>query len=102
MQKVGTTADLSSGKPIRATVDGKKILVFLVEDKPVATAARCPHAHGPLHEGEICGSQLICPWHGWTFDLPSGACEEDPALFLETYTVVCEGDDLLVSVHADA
>lgn len=100
MQKVGTMADLAAGKPIRATVEGEKILVFLVEDQAVATAARCPHAHGPLHQGEICGSQLICPWHGWTFNLPSGSCEEDPDLVLATYTVVRDGDDLLVSIDA--
>ena len=102
MQKVGTIADLSDGKPIRATVDGKKILVFLVEGSPVATAARCPHAHGPLHEGEVCGAQLICPWHGWTFNLLSGACEEDPGLFLATYKVTREGADILVTVDAAA
>ena len=54
MQKVGTMADLMAGKPIRATVEGQKILVFLVEQQAVATAARCPHAQGPLHQGEIC------------------------------------------------
>lgn len=100
MQKVGTMADLMAGKPIRATVEGQKILVFLVEQQAVATAARCPHAQGPLHQGEICGSQLICPWHGWAFNLPSGACEEDPDMFLETYKVVREGDDILVSLDA--
>ncbi|SCW34072.1 nitrite reductase (NADH) small subunit [Sphingobium faniae] len=102
MNKVGTMSELSAGKPIRATVDGEKILIFLVDDRPVATAARCPHAQGPLHQGEICGSQLICPWHGWTFNLPSGSCEEDPDLFLKTYKVECEGDDILVSVDAHA
>lgn len=98
MQMVGTMTELRAGKPLRATVDGTKILVFLVEDEPVATAARCPHALGPLHQGEICGTQLICPWHGWTFNLPSGACEEDPDMFLATYKVVQEGDDIMVSV----
>ncbi len=98
MQKVGTMMELTAGKPLRATIDGTRILIFLVEGQPVATAARCPHAQGPLHQGEICGSQLICPWHGWTFNLPSGSCEEDPDLFLETYAVTRDGDDLLVSI----
>ena len=98
MQKVGTMADLISGVPIRANIDGTRILVFLVEQEPVATAARCPHAQGPLHQGEICGTQLICPWHGWTLNLPSGSCEEDPDLFLKTYSVTRSGDDILVSV----
>lgn len=102
MQKIGTMAELAASQPIRATVDGTKILLFLVDGQPVATAARCPHAQGPLHQGEICGGQLICPWHGWTFNLPSGSCEEDPDLFLTTYPVTLEGDDILVSVHVTA
>ncbi len=91
-------SDLATGKPLRATVDGQKILVFLVEGEPVATAARCPHAQGPLHQGEISGQTLTCPWHGWAFDLRTGACEEDPDLFLTRYPVARDGDDVLVSL----
>ncbi len=99
MQKVGTMADLQQGKPIRAAIDGEKLLVFLVEGEPVATAARCPHANGPLHQGELCGKVLTCVWHGWSFDLTTGACEEDPELFLKRYSVKREGDDILVSLE---
>src|SRR3546814_3491452 len=53
MQKVGTVTELASGKPLRATVDGEKVLVMLVEGSPVAIPARCPHAHGPLHQGNL-------------------------------------------------
>ncbi|MCB4860980.1 MULTISPECIES: Rieske 2Fe-2S domain-containing protein [unclassified Sphingobium] len=102
MHKVGTMADLEVGQPIRASVDETKLLVFLVDGEPVATAARCPHAQGPLHQGEICNGQLICPWHGWTFNLPSGSCEEDPDLLLTTYAVTRDGDDILVSVNVPA
>jgi nitrite reductase (NADH) small subunit len=102
MHRIGSIAELQAGSPLRATVEGTKILVFMVDSKPVATAARCPHAQGPLHQGEICNGQLICPWHGWTFNLPSGMCEEDPDLILTTYNVRVEGEDILVAVHAPA
>src|SRR3546814_1911881 len=92
MQKVGTVTELASGKPLRATVDGEKVLVMLVEGSPVAIPARCPHAHGPLHQGEICGTVLTCPWHGWSFDLATGACEDDPDLILPRYSVAVNVD----------
>tara|TARA_E500000305_G_scaffold86970_1_gene73355 strand:- start:178 stop:486 length:309 start_codon:yes stop_codon:yes gene_type:complete len=96
--KVGTLSQLRESGPIKAKVADKRVLVFLAENEPVATQARCPHAHGPLHEGEICGTVLTCPWHGWSFDLKSGECEEDPDLLLERFSVTVEGDDIFVSI----
>lgn len=97
MIKVGELSELSAETPLRASLGSEKILVFLVEGAPVATAARCPHAHGPLHQGEVCGTVLTCPWHGWSFDLVTGECEEDPELFLKRYEVQVQGDDILVA-----
>lgn len=97
MIKVGELSELSAETPLRASLGSEKILVFLVDGAPVATAARCPHAHGPLHQGEVCGTVLTCPWHGWSFDLVTGECEEDPELFLKRYAVQVQGDDILVA-----
>ncbi|RJG54132.1 Rieske (2Fe-2S) protein [Sphingobium terrigena] len=97
MMKVGEMSELTADKPLRASLGSEKILIFLVEDAPVATAARCPHAHGPLHQGELCGTVLTCPWHGWSFDLITGECEEDPDLRLKRYDVTVDGNDILVA-----
>jgi nitrite reductase/ring-hydroxylating ferredoxin subunit len=32
----------------------------------------CPHNGGPLARGALRGTQLTCPWHGWTWDVTSG------------------------------
>ncbi|MBD3731376.1 MAG: Rieske 2Fe-2S domain-containing protein [Sphingopyxis sp.] len=89
--------ELAAKSPLRVSAGGKKMLVFLVEGEPVATVPRCPHAAGPLHEGEVCGTILTCPWHGWTFDLATGACEEDPDLTLQRFETRREGDDIYVT-----
>lgn len=98
MEKIGTMEELRTNGPLRGRVGDVRLIVFLADDEPIATQARCPHAHGPLHEGEICGTVLTCPWHGWSFDLKSGVCEEDPDLMLERYAVTVQGDDIFVSV----
>ncbi len=95
MIKIGEMSDLTAEKPLRATLGSDKVLIFLVEGAPVATVARCPHAHGPLHQGEVCGTVLTCPWHGWSFDLVTGECDEDPDLLLKRYEVRVEGNDIL-------
>lgn len=96
LHRVGSLADLKAGNALRANVNGTRIAVFLNDGVPVATAGRCPHAQGPLHEGEVENGVLTCPWHGWTFDLRTGACDDDPSLVLHRYETVVESDDILV------
>ena len=40
---------------------------------------RCTHRGGPLHEGELVGNCVKCPWHGSVFDLETGAVQRGPA-----------------------
>ena len=96
--RVGSVAALLGGEPLGTIVEGKEVAVFAVDGGFVATSGICPHAHGPLHEGEVEEGVLTCPWHGWTFSLESGQCDEDPELCLERYEVRVEGDDILVRV----
>src|ERR671937_3106150 len=39
-----------------------------------ACGALCPHEDGPLAEGWIEGDAVVCPWHGFDFDLTTGQC----------------------------
>ena len=34
--------------------------------------AECPHRGGPLADGLVGGTTLICPLHAWKFDLTTG------------------------------
>jgi nitrite reductase/ring-hydroxylating ferredoxin subunit len=55
-------------------VAGTEIAVFVVDGEAHAFANACPHEGNPLHEGEILGDTLTCAYHGWKFDLGTGAC----------------------------
>ena len=35
----------------------------------------CPHALGDLSKGEIVDGHVVCPLHGWEFNLKTGACK---------------------------
>jgi nitrite reductase/ring-hydroxylating ferredoxin subunit len=76
-------------------VDGTEIAVFLVEGSPHAFANACPHEGNPLREGEVLGDALICAYHGWKFDLASGAClvGEEPA---RKFDAVLDGAEIVV------
>jgi nitrite reductase (NADH) small subunit len=94
--RAASLAALRSSGSLAATVAGRAVALFAVADAVIATSGRCPHNRGPLHEGDIDGMTLTCPWHGYGFDLRTGACAEDPALVLERFEVHVEGDDVLV------
>jgi nitrite reductase/ring-hydroxylating ferredoxin subunit len=49
-----------------------KFALHLVEGEVVCVQAFCPHMEGPLFEGSCSGKRLVCPWHGWTYDLSNG------------------------------
>lgn len=55
-------------------VGGREIALFRAEGELYAVDNACPHAGNPLVEGEILGRELVCAFHGWRFDLWSGAC----------------------------
>ncbi len=60
-----------AGQPI-ALYRGQGGQVFALED-------RCAHRQVPLHLGVVCGNELKCHYHGWTYDR-SGKCVEVPYL----------------------
>ena len=38
----------------------------------VAFDGQCPHFAGPLWAGRVSGKDVICPWHGFRFDVTTG------------------------------
>jgi nitrite reductase/ring-hydroxylating ferredoxin subunit len=69
------------------------ILVVNMGGALVATAGVCPHEDVSLIDGDFDGRRIICPGHGYRFDLLSGRCVHDPTLVLRRYTVtIIDGD----------
>jgi nitrite reductase/ring-hydroxylating ferredoxin subunit len=82
----------------RAVVEigGTEIAVFVVDGEAHAFANACPHEGNPLHEGDILGDTLTCAYHGWKFDLGTGAClfGKEPA---QVYRAQIEGEEVVVT-----
>lgn len=70
---VGKTEELAEGKMTHVTAGGKEILVANVGGTYYATGNTCTHAGAELHEGELKGKELTCPWHGSRWDLTTGS-----------------------------
>jgi nitrite reductase (NADH) small subunit len=90
--RVTGTTDVKSGQGIVVEVNGKTLAVGAFH----AIDNTCIHRGGPLGEGDLEGSVVTCPWHGWQYDVTTGACVANPAAKVERYEVKVEGTDVKV------
>jgi len=44
-------------------------------DRFLATDNQCPHQGGPLCDGIVTGSSVVCPLHAWKVNLETGQVE---------------------------
>lgn len=97
---VGKTSDVTEGRVTHVTAGGKEILVANINGNYYATSNICNHAGAELHEGELTGNELTCPWHGAKWDITTGQLLWFPQKLRELgkYKVIVENDILYVEV----
>ena len=73
MTNLGPASAIPLGEGRVYSVKGEEIAVFRTRAGAVyAVQAQCPHKNGPLVDGLVGGTTLICPLHSWKFDLATG------------------------------
>jgi nitrite reductase/ring-hydroxylating ferredoxin subunit/uncharacterized membrane protein len=72
-------ADVREGELTGATVAGVDVVLTRRDGRLHALADRCAHRGGPLHEGQLVGDCVECPWHGSRFALEDGSVERGPS-----------------------
>jgi nitrite reductase/ring-hydroxylating ferredoxin subunit len=82
--KVGQLKDFPVGSIKKVQVGGEDALVANVGGSLYAITSTCTHRGGPLHEGQVDGTVVICPWHGGQFDLTTGKVVSPPPMRDET------------------
>ena len=53
-------------------VGGKEIAIFNLGGRFLTIENACPHKGGPLCDGIVSGTTVVCPLHGQRFDLETG------------------------------
>jgi nitrite reductase/ring-hydroxylating ferredoxin subunit len=46
----------------------------------------------------VDGNKIVCPWHGWTFDVNTGACMHDTSARIRVYPLKVEGEEVFVAL----
>jgi nitrite reductase (NADH) small subunit len=77
------------------------IAVFHTRDGDVfATQPNCPHEDCPLADGPVGAQKVVCPLHGFVFDLSDGQPAGNSCRPLTTYpAIVNEEGDILVGIE---
>ena len=106
-------AELPPGTSTTVKAFGTTVAVFNVKGQVFALSNHCPHHGGPLCHGRISvavlpsqpyeyrygreGRVLICPWHGWEFDIESGRTIFDPAVRVKIYEARIEEGEIVLT-----
>ena len=97
-QKVATITEIPSGQSTVVTIGDKRVAIFHREGSFHAIADECPHRGASLGEGDLEGSIVTCPWHGWQFDVTTGQSPINPAACVPTYPCKVEEGDVWVQI----
>jgi nitrite reductase/ring-hydroxylating ferredoxin subunit len=69
---LGTLDEVRSELPLVVRFDGDPFRVIEHEGVLIAHSVVCPHLLGPLAEAPVEDGRIVCPWHGYGFDVKTG------------------------------
>ena len=96
--RAGSTTDVPPGEGRVVEVGGRTLALFNVFGAFYALDNACSHRGGPLGEGDLDGTVVVCPWHAWRWDVTSGANMNNPAVKMACFPVSLEGDQIWVDL----
>ncbi len=97
---LGTESELRKALPIEVDFSGRPYRVVELDGELVVYSSMCPHMLGPLGTPDAVG-EIVCPWHGYQFDLRSGrSCDGRKAQLLPTPQLVVNAETKMVSLRS--
>ena len=83
-------------------VGGRELAIFNLGDRFLTLENRCPHRGGPLCDGIVAGTAVVCPLHGWKVSLETGEVERPSGgnACVRTYATRVEGEIVWVEIPA--
>jgi 3-phenylpropionate/trans-cinnamate dioxygenase ferredoxin subunit len=110
---VARTEEIPPGARLIVILEERSIGIFNIHGRYIGVLNVCPHEYAPVCLGRLGGTTLpsapgewlwgregeilACPWHGWEFDLLTGACLTDRRR-LRLYEVIVEDDYLILLI----
>lgn len=116
---IGALSDFTDEERKVVVIGGQRIVVLKYRDELFALSAVCAHMGGPVEEGVIVcrvagvvddsgrylgdrfeetSPYIVCPWHGWQYDLRTGQAGGLPSRVLTTFETEIREDKVYLHV----
>jgi len=116
---IGRYDELRQNERLVLDIDGTELGVYFLGDEVRAWLNVCPHSGGPVCQGKIMPrtvqivrenlksgglgfsdtqSNIVCPWHGYEFDILTGEHPTKPSVRLREIPVKVVDGEVVVSV----
>ena len=114
----GRVDDFTDGRRIMVQVGSHEVFVFERDGRFFAFENVCRHMGGPVGEGTLIGKvvsvldengahlrdefstseiHIVCPWHGWEYDIATGECAANRRIRLRRFEAVTRGGEVYVN-----
>lgn len=111
---VARVSDIPAGEHRVVEVNGRRIGIYNLDGTFHAILSRCPHMGADLCKGAVVGDlrsdgpghfdydgerrSVLCPWHGWEFDIETGQSFFDARrMRVRSFDVATAGGEELVA-----
>ncbi len=99
--QVTTEQQLTENSTQSVIAKGQPLVLCKSGDQIYAFDNACPHAGLPLGDGAFCGETIICPFHGYTYDVKTGKNTDFPDdAAVQTYPTRCVDGQVQVDMQA--
>jgi nitrite reductase/ring-hydroxylating ferredoxin subunit len=93
--------ELKEGQMKRVQVSGRSILLARMGGQVFGLSNSCPHMGCSLDKGLLRQYLVMCPCHGWKFDVRTGEYQENKAIKLENYRCIVKNGRVYVEIADD-
>ena len=88
---------MTENRPLRLALQGKILCFVLRQNALYAFENKCPHHGEALSKGSInYVGEIVCPWHGYRFNIKTGRECAERCRDLETFPVQEREDGLFL------
>ena len=100
MVKIARTSDFAESDMRSFKVLARPVGIFKEPDGSFrAMEVGCKHENADLTTGRIKDGVVVCPWHGWKYDLRTGECLWGAPTCLRPYALEVRGEDIYISLR---
>ena len=91
-------SELKEGQMKRVQVSGRPILLVRKGGEIFGVSNTCPHMGCSLDRGILREYLVMCPCHGWKFDIRNGEYLENKAIALVSYRCKTQNGKVYVEI----